>query len=55
MTAIVSMAFGLRQIPPPTVDHIQSSADTLSLYSYSGSGCEHKVSNSNSYRSHVCI
>ncbi|RTG90221.1 ATP citrate (pro-S)-lyase [Schistosoma bovis] len=44
MTAIVSMAFGLRQIPPPTVDHIQSSADTLSLYSYSGSGCEHKNS-----------
>ncbi|CAH8600891.1 unnamed protein product [Schistosoma intercalatum] len=44
MTAIVSMAFGLRQIPPPTVDHIQSSADTLSLYSYSVSGCEHKNS-----------
>ncbi|VDP63791.1 unnamed protein product [Schistosoma mattheei] len=44
MTAIVSMAFGLRQIPPPKVDHIQSSADTLSLYSYSGSGCEHKNS-----------
>ncbi|CAH8558011.1 unnamed protein product [Schistosoma turkestanicum] len=44
MTAIVSMAFGLRQIPSPKTNKIQSSSDTLSLYSFNGSSCEHKNS-----------
>ncbi|TNN14595.1 ATP-citrate synthase isoform 2 [Schistosoma japonicum] len=55
MTAIVSMAFGLREIPLPKPSKIASSSDALTLYSCSGSSCREHVPSLNMASQNVKI